>query len=623
MHTFIRKPFLLGFFLCFLLLMSQHMPSWGLSYYVSDSGVSSDMNSGTQDDPLRTVQEALNRAVPGDEVIIGTGTYREELQLGRSGTSDHPITIKAQVPGEAFLMGSDVVEGWQLSHDHIWFKPNWEVNSQQVFVDGQSLQQIGSNCVYHDIAVQDGTALPITGSDVSDMFAGSFWYDSEFGQLYVWLPDGSSPQEHFMEASVRPFVVAPNSQSFITLQDVVFAHSNSGAGTEAKAMVNIGGDNWTLHNTQFLLADLNGLSLSGRGHTLMENTFVLNGLCGMTISGLQQDMDSSSDPQDIRLSINETSLNNDRQFHYSINPSGLTITGQANTIAIDRHLAWQNHMYGIFIDSDCREIGIDQSFFADNIISAYCKECTEINLQNSIFSKNIYGIGLDTLRNSHFSFNTLHSNTYGMLITSSLGDEGGNSDLYVQNTLFNNNSMLDLGIYDQQFITDTNDVDYNAYARDTQDAYTLWVDFLGLPRMMTQLSSFQEQTGLEGHAVVSPSLWADEEHTFIPGENTAVVDQGQFSNQTVPEDFYGFNRPWGSAPDIGAVEYRPDMDPSSYPHELTQKDPSLPEQPPEPATWTLNLSTQGQGSISVDPELFEYTQGTPVELTAVPESGWE
>jgi hypothetical protein len=41
-------------------------------------------------------------------------------------------------------------------------------------------------------------------------------------------------------------------------------------------------------------------------------------------------------------------------------------------------------------------------------------------------------------------------------------------------------------------------------------------------------------------------------------------------------------------------------------------------------TFNLEVNVDGEGSVSIDPEQDEYeSEGTTVELTAVPSDGWE
>jgi hypothetical protein len=59
--------------------------------YVSATG--SDTNSGTTlAAPLRTIQKAVDRAMPGDTVLVRGGTYRETVTTSRSGAPKARIT---------------------------------------------------------------------------------------------------------------------------------------------------------------------------------------------------------------------------------------------------------------------------------------------------------------------------------------------------------------------------------------------------------------------------------------------------------------------------------------------------------------------------------------------------
>jgi hypothetical protein len=61
-------------------------------YVVSTNG--SDRNPGTTRKPLRTIQEGLDRLLPGQRVLVRRGRYSENLDLTRSGTASAPITLR-------------------------------------------------------------------------------------------------------------------------------------------------------------------------------------------------------------------------------------------------------------------------------------------------------------------------------------------------------------------------------------------------------------------------------------------------------------------------------------------------------------------------------------------------
>jgi len=67
----------------------------------------SDINSaGTELDPFATVEYALKRAEPGDQILIREGEYSESPIISKSGTAMAPITIAAYEDEEPFFVGS-------------------------------------------------------------------------------------------------------------------------------------------------------------------------------------------------------------------------------------------------------------------------------------------------------------------------------------------------------------------------------------------------------------------------------------------------------------------------------------------------------------------------------------
>ncbi|MEX2381932.1 MAG: right-handed parallel beta-helix repeat-containing protein [Opitutales bacterium] len=68
----------------------------------------SDSNEGDRESPLRSIQAAAERAMPGDTVRVHAGIYRERVSPARGGETDSPITYEA-APGERVVVrGSDL-----------------------------------------------------------------------------------------------------------------------------------------------------------------------------------------------------------------------------------------------------------------------------------------------------------------------------------------------------------------------------------------------------------------------------------------------------------------------------------------------------------------------------------
>lgn len=94
--------YLPALFVCLGLIIVSSNQILGEDFFVDDSAVASDNNVGTSRDlPLRTISAAVQRAQPGDSVIVRPGDYRNEdsgyglgvIPVTRSGTADNEIRI--------------------------------------------------------------------------------------------------------------------------------------------------------------------------------------------------------------------------------------------------------------------------------------------------------------------------------------------------------------------------------------------------------------------------------------------------------------------------------------------------------------------------------------------------
>ena len=159
MRTIVSHTFWLS--ACVLALTSQPLPA--AEYFVDQNHPqTSDENPGTSDKPFRTINRSFRGLKPGDTVWVKEGVYRENIMLASepgsvyqwkyavipSGMSYAEMLSFHAWPGdEVVIKGSDLVTGWAKGEGDTWVKHDWKVNSQQVFVDGKALQQIGGEMV--------------------------------------------------------------------------------------------------------------------------------------------------------------------------------------------------------------------------------------------------------------------------------------------------------------------------------------------------------------------------------------------------------------------------------------------------------------------------------------------
>lgn len=335
------------------------------------SQAASDENPGTSERPLRTISAGLARALPGETVWVHPGTYREVLRFPRSGEGpDRPIRLAAAPGAEVDIKGSDVVTGWVSAGGGIWKRTGWRVNSQQVFADGEPLQQLGKTSPLHAERWFGEPILPAVGRGASDLRPGSFFYDASTATLLVRLAGDADPNAHLMEASVRDVIVQSGPVDFVELRDLRFSHSNTSALPSMRGIVNVEGQAWVISGCAFNHGDWAGLALSGAGHRVVRSVANHNGNTGMTVNGSDAAHGwaqyAGRPPQGIVLEDNETSYNNYRGFYPNYQAGGFKAASSCNGVRLTRHLARGNAGTAIWFDLGCRDAVVEDSTLEGN-----------------------------------------------------------------------------------------------------------------------------------------------------------------------------------------------------------------------------------------------------------------
>ena len=87
-------------------------------YYVDWN---SERSIGSREYPFRTIGEAAACAMPGDEIVVAPGVYREQVDPPRGGTGEGcRIVYRALEPGRAVVTGAEPLEGWTQGGDGLW-----------------------------------------------------------------------------------------------------------------------------------------------------------------------------------------------------------------------------------------------------------------------------------------------------------------------------------------------------------------------------------------------------------------------------------------------------------------------------------------------------------------------
>jgi parallel beta-helix repeat protein len=484
-------------------------------YYVSaDRG--NDSNIGSRKLPFRTISKAASKVRASDKVLIYQGVYREVIQIPRSGTDySHTISFKAAPRAYVEIKGSDIVTNWTPHSGAIWKRTGWDINSQQVFVDGLSLQQIGKNSPFHSQMYSGKPILPTIGEDLSSIFAGSFWYDGNSKILYVWLLDSSDPNKHQVEASVRDSVIPYNEKlNFIALHNLHFAHSNQTALGQSGGIVNVAGRGWAVSGNTFMYGDSSGLHIGGEGHRITKNVCNYNGNSGITMNGSEEAYGwknySPRNHQDIVLEGNETSYNNYRNFNFNWEGGGIKVVTSCNGVTISSHKAQMNYGHGIWIDGFCQNIFINRCIVSGNAGAGIFYEISDKGIiSNNLVLKNYQqGIYVSASNDVAVYNNTVVGNGYGIVLHGMPREEHPTlQDNKVKNNIIaESQSGADLVVYSKLPVTGGNMVDYNLYIRRDGKPRISWTNNTGYAINYIDLVSFNKASGLEEHSLISNSV---------------------------------------------------------------------------------------------------------------------
>ena len=140
-----------------LVMLSIPCSVFGAKVYVSPTG--SDSGPGTLAQPFRTIQQGVDVLKPGDTCYVREGVYREVVTLGKSGTKDQPIWLRAY-PGErAVVDGTEPVAGpWTETGDGVFSAPT-SMKIEQLFAGETMLTEARwPNCAPDKMLTREGWA---------------------------------------------------------------------------------------------------------------------------------------------------------------------------------------------------------------------------------------------------------------------------------------------------------------------------------------------------------------------------------------------------------------------------------------------------------------------------------
>ena len=152
-----------------------------LVLHVNDDAPAS--GDGSAAAPFRTIQEAVNRAVPGTQVLVADGIYREAVTFPASGNANQWIQVKAEGSG-AILDGSENRTGkiWtpHPSKGRVWFMKlaapiSYLARDQKRFYNYDDLSGLMQSRGHGRVTIEEG-----------------WYFDANTSRLYIRSKDDPS-----------------------------------------------------------------------------------------------------------------------------------------------------------------------------------------------------------------------------------------------------------------------------------------------------------------------------------------------------------------------------------------------------------------------------------------------
>jgi hypothetical protein len=296
---------------------------YATDYYVSSSD-GNDANSGTSPENAWKTLNKVNSFSPkaGDQILFNRGDeWVGSITVKVSGTSGNPIVYGAYGTGESpKIFSSKIITGWTQHSGNI-YKATVSANIEQLFLNGKrmklarypnkgyfkitnvnsstqfastdlsnSINYTGATWIgrtskftlYHrDVTSSSSQTItlesaPTYGLGVGEGFfladkfefldsAREWYYNSSTNTIYLWTPNGDSPDNYTVRGSVEDYGFYIANKNYITIKDIEILHSSH------TGIYTAGSTNITVDNSRIISPDQYGIYASASGHTYTNN----------------------------------------------------------------------------------------------------------------------------------------------------------------------------------------------------------------------------------------------------------------------------------------------------------------------------------------------------------------
>lgn len=341
------------------------------AYFVSPDGNSN--NSGKSPNSPLPVEKAVALAPNTGTIVFLNGTYRNvNTKINKK------LTLQAYPGAKALLKGSVVVEGW-VADGSTWRKDGWSDSLRQNAMKDVTIDPDYPMAGHTEMVYVDGESLKQVGSK-ANVGPGKFYVDKANNKLYI----GTSPAGKTVEATTEEnaFTLSSSLQSKpsgTVIRGLGFAHYAEDAIAIWKT------NNVTLENNTFVWNGLRGAHFrQSTDGVVRGNTFSYNGVNAIRGSYANR----------ILLEGNTFSYNNIEHFRKNYSGAGMKVISTQGAV-------WRNNLFERNVGNG---IWIDESSYSSTIQN------------NTIRNNESIGVMLELSHKAIVSGNTISNNPAGIMI---------------------------------------------------------------------------------------------------------------------------------------------------------------------------------------------------------------
>lgn len=216
-------------------------------FYVNQNA--SREGNGSKDMPFRHINDAAKVAMPGDEVVVAPGIYREYVNPVNAGREDARIVYRSEVPLGAVITGAEEAKGWVRYEGNVWvLRVDNGVfgayNPYTTFVGGDwyfapvvrhtGAVYLNDRQLYETVTLEECIKAEVYKPSWEPEWSVYKWYTEQEGNETVIYANfqGKNPNEEKVEINVRRNCFMPSATGigYITVSGF---HMNKAATTWA------------------------------------------------------------------------------------------------------------------------------------------------------------------------------------------------------------------------------------------------------------------------------------------------------------------------------------------------------------------------------------------------------